>query len=496
MKLALDSPPCLPESILQELPAKVIAYINLLHDHIHMLTLRIEELEKSKQKTSHNSSKPPSSDGTSRQSRTQSLRKRTGRNRGGQKGHPGTTLALSQVPDETLYHSLDACPHCQTSLSGVEASALLKRQVVDLPPPSPLRVVEHQVEMKVCPHCLKAFHAPFPQGVNNPVQYGARVNSIVGYLRVHQLLPVLRTKKMMEDLFNLFLSTGTVHSICRSYFKATADVDQAIKAAVIDSKVGNFDESGLWVEKKGRWLHVASTPCLTYYALHNKRGKEAMDDIGILPLFKGTAVHDCLQSYFSYASGHGVCNAHILRELKALKDIDKEDWAGEMGDLLLDLHSCVERYKTQNPSANALPDEELLPFYERYVQILEKGIDFHEGLQPLPQKGRGKAKQRTGSNLIDRLLERHKAVFLFATDFSVPFTNNLAERDIRMIKSQQKISGGFQTVKGAEVFCRIKSYLSTAVKNDINPLVALREAFTGNMSLLKILQPQSQAQAP
>jgi transposase len=491
MKPIVDSFPCLPEAILQELPPEVIAYINALHNHIHMLTLRIEYLEKSKQKTSHNSSKPPSSDGTGRQSRTQSLRKRTGRNRGGQKGHPGTTLAFVQAPDETSHHPLDTCPHCQISLSEVEVSAILKRQVVDLLPPSPLHIVEHQAEVKVCPHCLKTYHAPFPQGVNNSVQYGARVNSIVGYLRTHQLLPIFRTKKMMEDLFNLCLSTGTVHSICRAYFKVTQGVDQAIKTAVIDSKVGNFDESGLWVEKKGRWLHVASTPSLTYYAVHNKRGKEAMNDIGILPVFKGTAVHDCLQSYFTYASSHGICNAHILRELKALKDIDTEDWAGKMSDLLLDLHNCVEGYKKQNPAANALPEKELIPFYERYIRILEEGIDFHEGLPPLPQKGRGKAKQRTGSNLIDRLLEHHKAVFLFAIDFSVPFTNNLAERDIRMIKSQQKISGGFQTVKGAQVFCRIKSYLSTAIKNDINPLTALVEAFTGNMSLLKILQPQA-----
>lgn len=247
------------------------------------------------------------------------------------------TLAFSQSPDEIQRHLLDTCSHCQISLSEVGVSGVLKRQAVDIPYPPRLHIVEHQAEVKVCPYCLKTSHALFPQGVNNSVQYGARINSIVGYLRTHQLLPVLRTKKMMEDFFNLYLSTGTVHSICHTYFKVTLGVDQAIKTAVIDSKVGNFDESGLWVEKKGRWL--------------------------------------------------------------------------------------------------------------------------------------------------------------LAIDFSIPFTNNLAERDIRMIKSQQKISGGFQTIKGAQVFCRIKSYLSTAIKNGINPLTTLMEAFTGNMSLLKILHTQS-PQAP
>ena len=441
---------------------------------IAALTARVKELEDLLATDSHNSSKPPSGD---HPKRTGSLRKPSGKPSGGQPGHSGSTLRMSETPDRVIRHRPTRCRACGASLEGGQESRSERRQVVDLPPMQ-LEVVEHRAETIVCATCGGETTGAFPAELTQPVQYGPGIQALGVYLRVYQLLPSERTHELLEDLFGSAPSEATLQAAVERCAAGLADTEAAIRRGVQQAAVAHCDETGIRVEGKRRWLHVASTEWLTHYGWHPKRGKEATDAIGILPLFKGTAVHDGWHPYRQYECSHALCNAHHLRELTFVEEREGQPWARRLKDLLVVIKQRVEQ--EQAAGAKRLDGATVQEFEDRYQRVLDAGL----GANPPPAEGRlpgkrGRQKQSKAKNLLDRLSLYRQEVLAFMYDFRVPFDNNLAERDIRMVKVQQKIAGCFRTEDGATAFCRIRSYLSTARKQGQRVLHALDQVFAG-----------------
>jgi transposase len=434
---------------------------------------RIQELEDQLAKNSGNSNKPPSSDGLKKKPVRKSLRRKGQRKSGGQPGHEGHTLTQVEQPDQIVYHALERCPHCECSLAEVRLSELEKRQVFDVPPLR-LEVTEHQAEIKCCPACGQQVKAAFPSDVTQPVQYGARLKAQAVYLNSYQLLPLARICELFGDWYGHVPSEALILNANRAVVEQIQPSLEAIQTQLIASDVVHCDESGLRVEGKLNWLHVMSTPLLTYYAVHARRGKDAMQDIGLLPAFRGRAVHDGLASYFTFDQcEHALCNAHHLRDLRFVAEQYQQPWADEMIALLLDIKAEI----AQNSDAMGLPPDRITHYERRYDDLLDQGLAANPPPQTPPPKKRGRRKQSPPKNLLDRLAKYKTETLAFMYDFRVPFDNNLAERDVRMIKVKQKVSGTFRTRNGAETFCAIRSYISTLRKQGRALLEALGETF-------------------
>jgi transposase len=442
---------------------------------VHALSARVRELEGQLRKDSHNSSKPPSSDGLAK--KPKSLREPSGRKPGGQAGHEGSTLKRVATPDVTVRHPLPKhCDRCGARL-GVQADALIedRRQVFDLVQPV-VHVTEHLGYELLC-QCGQRHHSIFPEHVTAPVQYGPVIKSTMVYLTQGQLLPMKRTAQIVSDLFGVKLSAASVHTSITQVAQTLLPCVMRIAAAVIASPVVHFDETGQRVGARLRWLHSAGTPLLTWYGAHDKRGKIAMDDFGILPVFKGIAVHDGWISYRDYACTHGLCNAHHLRELIFLEETTEQAWPRKMIELLLRAKEHADAAKlAQGPVAS----EQINALRRQYKSILAQGEADNPRLARAKIKQRGRIKQSPAANLLLRLREYTDDVLRFLTDPRVPFDNNLAERDIRMPKLKQKTSGCFRTVSGAASFCTIRSYFATLRKQGRNVFHALTLAFQGN----------------
>jgi transposase len=465
------------EESVQQLFSTVIVQVEEVVSQVQELQEVIQHLQDQLQKNSRNSSKPPSSDGV-KKPRTRSLRRPGQRPNGGQPGHPGHTLQQVEHPDRVLVHDVDVCQTCQTSLEEVEGERRETRQVFDIPALH-LEVTEHQNLVKVCPHCATVNMAAFPAEVSQPVQYGSTVKAHAAYLTNYHFLSLERTAQFFEDVFGQRVSEGVIEHANVDGATKVMPCHDAVKQHLLDSAVVNFDESGLRVDGKGHWLHVASTPELTFYEVHEKRGQVAMDAMGILPEFHGTAVHDHWKSYFTYTGcDHSLCNAHHLRELAFVSEQYHQEWADEMGTLLREIHTAVTQTRGMSDHLDA---QQLAEFDRRYDAILEKGFRANPppAKDPSQPKKRGKRKQSPPKNLLDRLEGKKPEVLRFMYDFRVPFDNNQGERDIRMMKVKQKVSGTFRTTAGAERFCRIRGYLSTVRKQGINVLDALKRAFEG-----------------
>ena len=437
---------------------------------------RVRHLEEQLAKNSRNSSKPPSSDGFKKPA-PKSLRKKGKRKSGGQPGHTGHTLKMADKPDHTEVYPVKECEHCGRMLDGQPADGVEKRQVQDLPPLR-LLVTEHQAETKTC-SCGHLNKAAFPEGVNAPAQYGEAIKAAAVYLKNYQFLPYDRTCELLHDVFGCPMSEGTLANIIAQSHTLAADPVEKIKALIERAAVAHFDETGSRVDGKLWWLHSASTAQATYYAIHRKRGSEAIDDIGILSDFLGRAIHDFWKPYFGYDCLHGLCNAHHLRELIFVHEQHQQDWADRMIDCLLDIKEAVDQAKE---STDHLASDQIQAFEARYQQILDEGYA-QNPLLPLPhsaKKRRGRRKKTKARNLLERLDEHRAEALAFMYDFNVPFDNNQAERDLRMMKVQQKISGMFRTEDGAKAFCRMRSYISTARKNAVGAMDALTRLFSGN----------------
>ena len=470
-----------PEAVVGLVEA-LLAQIARQDEQIAALAARVAVLEARLAKDSHNSGKPPASDGLAK--RPKSLRVATGQKPGGQPGHPGATLRLAERPDHLVAHTPLACRGCGASLALVPVCHQERRQLHDLPPLR-LVVTEHQAFAKTCPHCQTLTAAAFPAALTQPVQYGPGVKALAVYLQEYQLLPFARTHELLADLFGCSLSEGTLATALATAAARLAPVQEAIRAALTAAAVAQFDETGVRIGTRTQWLHQAGTERLTYYAVHPKRGKAAMAAIGILPAFTGTSVHDGWAAYAGYPCQHALCNAHHLRELTFVAEQTQQPWAGAMIALLLEIKAGVA--VARDAGATQLTAAARADFAHRYAMLVTEGLAANP--PPPPTGQRGRPKQSAAKNLLDRLDRQRGSVLAFMDDFAVPFDNNLAERDLRMVKVRQKISGCFRTEAGANAFCCLRGYISTLRKQGEHVLTALQTVFAGKPFL-----PQLQAE--
>jgi transposase len=432
----------------------VLVVYDLLVSTIRALEARTQALEDQQNKDSHNSSKPPSSDGFKKPS-PHSLRHRSGKKAGGQVGHVGARL--EHLPAEKV----------------------TKRQVFDLPEEVQLEVTEHQAETKTCPWCGERNEAEFPAEVTQETQYGVRVRAQMAYFNVYHFIPMERTAELIEDLYQQPVSAGTVVTTSAKVAEQVKSVIEQIRSHLIKTEDAvHFDETGMRVAGKLNWLHSASTERATLYQIHAKRGEAAIVKIGILPKRTGWSIHDFWKPYLKYQQAkHGACNAHILRELTFVAEQYQQTWAAEMQLLLLNIQHAVETAKAQGQTS--LPKRQEDAFQSDYDRLVLQGLEVNPA-PPRVEGKRGRVKQSQPKNLLDRLRDHKAMVLAFMVDFKVPFDNNLAERDIRMAKVKQKVSGSFRSSDGSEVFCLVRSYISTARKNNQPILNALALALSGS----------------
>lgn len=441
-----------------------------------ILTLfaRLEALESLVRKDSHNSSKPPSSDGLAK--KTRSLRESSGKQAGGQIGHKGTTLKQVAQATQTVCHPLPTqCDRCHNPLPLNDAIVSERRQVFDVPTTA-FDVIEHRTLALVC-QCGQSHVSAFPAGVTEAVQYGPNVRALGVHLTQGQMLPFARAAELIRDIYGISVSPGTLVSWvgeARTLLQETADciADHLRKAPLL-----NADESGLRVASKLYWLHIAASDTLTWYGVHVKRGLEAIEAHGILPKRVGVLVHDCWAPYWRLDDCvHALCNAHLLRELVYVKEITGQEWPQSMTDFLLSANKLCEAARQKKVGFSAA---DVAAFGALYDAIVREGEQLNPQLDK-PAGKRGRAKQSIAFNLLRRFRQHADAVLLFIRDLAVPFTNNLGERAVRMPKVKQKISGCFRTVTGAENFCVIRSCLDTLRKQGHGMLEVLRRAFAGD----------------
>jgi transposase len=457
----------------------VVSLFHRVSETIMQLADRIQALEDRLAMDSHNSGKPPSSDGYIKPA-PKSLRKRHKKKKnGGQTGHSGNTLQMVQNPDRVEVHRMRQCRHCRVSLEEVVVQSVEKRQVFDIPPVK-MEVTEHRAEIKVCPHCGTRNKADFPEGVSQTVEYGPEFKTQVAYFKDYQFVAVERICEMMEDFYGHRPSEGTVLRISLEGAERVLSVQEAVREYLkVPVPVTHHDETGMRVEGKNCWLHTVSTEFLTLYVVHAKRGQIAMDAMGVLPSRKGVAMHDCWKPYFAYPDViHALCNAHLLRELIFVQEQYGQRWAEDMIALLLEMKTAADKARGKR---DTLPGQQVREFERRYDEILRAGFRKNpKHRRAGEEKGkRGRVGQSKPRNLLGRMREHKNAILLFMRDLRVPFDNNQAERDIRMVKVKQKVSGGFRSWEGSRAFCLIRGYISTARKNGQRALAALRLAYAG-----------------
>ncbi len=438
--------------------------------------LRIEELERRLGKDSHNSSKPPSSDGLRRKVREK--RKNSEKRSGGQQGHPGHTLSQVAEAGHVTMHRPEKCSNCHQDLQQVPGEVKERRQVHDLPEWC-LTVEEHQVMEVRCPHCQARSRGCFPTTVRAAAQYGPRVQALAVYLSHFQLLPMERVCETLSDLCHCSLSEGTLLNWIEQATHTLEPTQQRLKTLLLQSTLLHADETGVRIKGILHWVHVAATDVLTFYGWHRKRGQQALDALGIWPHFQCRAMHDRCASYDQYDCAHSLCGAHLLRDCLFVAEQEKQPWGQQMFEVLLLMLQTTDQWRAKG--ANRLPQTLRDELLAQYFEGLLVGFAAHTAQSPpvFRSKTQGRPKQSASKNLLDALLERAEDVLAFLDDLALPFTNNLAERDLRMIKVQQKISGTFRSVDGATAFCVIRSYLSTMRKQGQSMLAALAAVFHG-----------------
>ena len=435
----------------------LVAENTALRALVEKLQAEVAELKRQLGQNSQNSSRPPSTDSPFTKPAPKSLRRRSGRNPGGQPGHRGSTLELVDNPNETLHHEPGPCTGCGGDLTDAPLVGVERRQVFDLPPIR-AQVIEHRLNARRCA-CGTTTCAAAPSGVTAPVSYGPRITAIILYLYAGQFLSKNRTAQALAELFGAPVSEGTVATMSERAADGLDGFLCQVKDRLADAEAAGFDETGLRVAGSLHWVHCARTDNYTLITCHPKRGREAMDDAGVLPQFRGIAVHDAWAPYDTYlAPAHQLCCAHALRELQGVVDIAADPhgcWGARAGEALTAMqrlvnHAAAAGAETVDPDALA----EQVQLFRGAIQL---GIT-----ETAPRSDKIMRKHNA---LARRLLDRQDDYLRFTTDWRIPPDNNGSERDIRMIKLRQKVSGCMRTLTGAKQFCAIRSYLSTAAKN-------------------------------
>lgn len=451
-----------------------------LQDTVEKLERRVEHLEQQIAKNSRNSSKPPSSDMFRS---PKSLGEKSGKQSGGQPGHEGRSLRQVEKPDHVKRHLLKGICECGLDLSKGKTYNEERRQVFDIPKPV-MEVTEHRAETKEC-MCGRLHTAAFPAGVDAPVQYGPNIRSMVVYFSQYQLIPQKRITEAMDDLFNAPISQATVNKAVREAYERLATTESAIKEAIQSSVVAHGDETGMYIGGGRWWQHGFGTTLYTYFFCHPKRGKLALRDDGTMKRFVGRLVHDGWRSYFDIDCLHALCNAHHLRELIFLWEECHQRWAGTMIKHLCHIKKVVDRAKAAG--RRQLAPKTLLHYRQRFASIIARGNQANPTEKTRKGSGsRGRIKQTAARNLLNRLEKYADETLAFMYDFTIPFDNNLAERDLRMSKIKQKVSGCFRSLFGAQAFCRIRGYISTVRKHELNVFDQIFKCFdpTVNQPLL------------
>jgi transposase len=435
---------------------------NRLVERINALEEKVASLDARINKDSHNSSKPPSSD----MFRTpKSLHEKSGKHSGGQPGHEGRSLRQVEKPDHVKDHFLKGACECGRDLSKGKRRGYERRQVFDVPKPA-MEVTEHRAETKECT-CGRLHTAAFPAGVDAPVQYGANIRSMLVYFSQYQLIPQKRISEAMGDLFNATVSQATVNKAIQEAYSRLEATEEAIKQRIQESVVAHGDETGMYIGGERWWQHGFGTTLFTYFFCHRKRGKLALRDDGTVKQFVGRLVHDGWLSYFDIDCMHALCNAHHLRELIFLREECHQRWAGTMIKHLCHIKRVVDRAKVAG--RRQLTPKTLLLYRQRYELIIARGHRANpQQITRNAPGSRGRIKQTAAHNLLNRLEKYTDETLAFMYDFEIPFDNNLAERDLRMSKVKQKVSGCFRSVFGAQAFCRIRGYISTVRKHNLN----------------------------
>jgi len=432
--------------------APLFALIEAQAARIAELEAEVAELKARLAQTSQTSHKPPSSDGY----RKKPAIPRIPGTRGGQKGHRGDTLKMVATPDTVETEIATTCSGCGHRLREADVIDIESRQVFDLPEPR-LYVHEYRRGRSKCSHCGSHTQVPFPDHVRAPAQYGAGVQALCALLHNEYHVPAIKVRQLFMDLFEQPINEATVLAANERVYEALASSEAAIGGHLMRSPLLHVDETGLRAQGRLYWLHSASTSELTYYFLHQKRGKEALESPeSLLPDYRGRIIHDCWASYFAFEQAlHGLCNAHLIRELRFFAE-RHVDWAEQTIALLLEAYQ-------QTQQKGALDLGTYYGYKKRYFDLLRQGLEcYPPSCYPSPA-GR-KRKRGKMRSLMLRLIRYHEAVWAFARHAEVPFTNNQAERDIRMAKLKQKINSGFRTEHGARVFARIRGFCSTARK--------------------------------
>ena len=443
-----------------ELLAKVMCELELLKEENRLLHVRIAELESRLQKYenpkgSGNSSVPPSQDPFRK---TKSLRGKSKRGPGGQKGRRGKKLEMAARPDEVTLHDVRECSGCGAALPE-GAGHYDARQVFDLPPIK-IHVTEHRRAKKACPCCGAQNRGAFPEGLVQVAQYGDNLKALCTYLQNYQMIPFDRCAELIGDLSGHRVATGSLANFQRQCAGRLGGYQEEVKKLLLQSAVLHGDETGVNLNGKNTWMHVLSSARISLFAHHEKRGREAMDEIGVLGDYNGTLVHDRFSSYFSYPCGHSLCNAHILRDLTYVEEAFGAGWAKKMRGLLV----RAKNKKGRDPNLSSSYYSRILKKYTGLVRPVIKGYD--------------KKFKKTDEQRLAFALEKHKNLFLkFIKQPQVPFDNNQAERDLRMIKVKQKVSGCFRSAEHAQYFAVVRGYIATVKKNGRNVLEELRNAF-------------------
>ncbi len=444
-----------------------------LMERIEKLEIENRELKGRLNNNSNNSNQPPSSDGYLKKP---ALPKKKGGKKGGTAGHKGKTLRQINTPDNIIECKIERC-NCGNSLEDSLGIIVEKRQVFDLPKPR-LEVTEYQIVKTICSSCGKEQKGKAPDNVKAPVQYGTSVKAFTVMLNNGYKIPFKKIQLLFSDMFGYPINESTVYRINQICYEKLEKSENIIKEKVAQSKTVHADETGIRVAGKLAWLHTATTENYTYLFTHHKRGKEALNsNKSVLSNIHGWLVHDCWSSYFSYNNlKHATCGAHILRELQGLIENNNSKWAKVFKLFLLNLYQMPIEKRIEQKQV-------ILSRFDSICNIAQKAEP-----PPIRVSKRGRAKRTKGRNLLERLIKYKPAVLAFAFNQEVPFTNNLAERDIRPAKVKQKISNGFRTFNGSEIYARIEGFISTARKNEKNIFSELCNTFENKTFLIQECQ--------